>query len=487
MSTYKISGSTLTSIADAIRRKTGSSDLMYVSDMASNIDAIPGFDPITYAELVSNTMSILSSPIIASIPASRFSNCIGLRDVNLPALTHVGDYAFSNCKNMSQFYAPNLTNIGGSAFREAKFFPYSDIEYNPFENVTWIGTNAFYSATLPSVISIPKLTIITTGIFASALGIQEAYLPSVSSIAWGFQGCSSLISVHLPICTAISGQAFGNCYNLTTVDAPNVTTLNESAFTNCYSLTQVNFPSVSYIGTYVFYNGRLTSALFPKVGTIYTQAFTNNLSLSQFSAPKCYSISTAVFASCSQLEKITLSQLSGSYALGQNAFLNCSKLTQLDFTISSNVMIGNAAFQNCHLLSDISMLYSAAALGTSTFASCSSLTEASFPNIRSIPSYAFINCTGLSKASFVTPLSIYSYCFSNCTSFKELYLSGSVMAVLRNAPSRIMPNTPFLDPDVSDAYIYVPSSLIATYQANGSWSALSSRFSAYEFPEVQNE
>ena len=58
------------------------------------------------------------------------------------------------------------------------------------------------------------------------------------------------------------------------------------------------------------------------------------------------------------------------------------------------------------------------------------------------------------------------------------------MAVLRNAPSRIMPNTPFLDPDVSDAYIYVPSSLITTYQTNGSWSALSSRFSAYEFPEV---
>jgi hypothetical protein len=41
MSIYKINDTTLTGIADAIRRKTGSSDLMYVSDMASNIDAIP--------------------------------------------------------------------------------------------------------------------------------------------------------------------------------------------------------------------------------------------------------------------------------------------------------------------------------------------------------------------------------------------------------------------------------------------------------------
>lgn len=484
MSIYKINDTTLIGIADAIRSKTFSSDLMYVSDMASNIDSIQVQDPVTYAELVSNTMSILSSPIITSIPASRFSNCVGLRDVNLPALTIIGEYAFSNCRNISQFYAPNLTNIGASAFREAKFLPYSDIEYNPFENVTFIGTNAFYSATLPSLISIPKIASITAAAFASALGVQEAYLPSVSSIAWGFYNCSSLISIHLPICQTISGQAFGNCYSLTTVDAPNVTVLNESAFTNCYSLTQVSFPSVSYIGGYVFYNCRLTSALFPEAGLIYTYAFYNNLSLSQFSAPKCYSLGTAVFSSCSQLEKITLSQLSGSYALSQNAFTNCSKLTQLDFTVSSNVMIGNAAFQNCYLLSDISMLQSAAALGTSTFASCSSLTEAYFPNIRSIPSYTFMNCIGLSKASFVTPLSIYSYCFSNCTNLKELYLSGSVMAILRSAPSRVMPNTPFLDPDVSDAYIYVPSSLIATYQANGSWSTLSSRFSAYEFPEV---
>ena len=80
---------------------------------------------------------------------------------------------------------------------------------------------------------------------------------SVTSIAYdAFSGCSSLVSVEIPIgVTEISERAFCDCSNLVSVEIPDsVTEIGDGAFANCISLVSVEIPdSVTEIGIAAFY------------------------------------------------------------------------------------------------------------------------------------------------------------------------------------------------------------------------------------------
>ena len=112
--------------------------------------------------------------------------------------------------------------------------------------------------------------------------LQEVYVgKNVTSIRdSAFNNCYSLASVTIPDrVTSILGSAFSNCCSLASVTIPDtVSTIQNSAFNNCYSLASVTIPDgVSSIRFSVFNNCySLASVTIPDtVSTIQNSVFNN--------------------------------------------------------------------------------------------------------------------------------------------------------------------------------------------------------------------
>ena len=88
-------------------------------------------------------------------------------------------------------------------------------------------------------------------------------------------------------------------------------------------------------------------------------------------------------------------QKRGTRSIGNNAFQNCSSLTQIN--IPDGVMsIGSNAFSNCYSFTQINIPDGVTSIGSNAFSYCTSLTQINIPNsVTSIRSRAFQYCTTL--------------------------------------------------------------------------------------------
>lgn len=197
----------------------------------------------------------------------------------------------------------------------------------------------------------------------------------------------------------------------------------------CYfdNVTSVNFPMVSEVGDMGMY-------LCP--------------SLISASLPNCRQVGTSAFANCYNLTTLYIPQCrtADMYAF---AWTGLKTLTAWNLTTA-----GYYAFGGCSLSSVNLYLYT-------------------------VPGYAFAYCYSLAKASFPYASSISSSAFIKCSRLSQLYLKSSKVCTLAN--SNAFSSTPFVGYSTyfsGTPYIYVPSSLIASYQAATNWSYFSNYFSA---------
>lgn len=120
-------------------------------------------------------------------------------------------------------------------------------------------------------------------------------------------------------------------------------------------------------------------------------------------------------------------------------------------------------------------------IGRYAFAGCESLTAVNFPVCTTIESYAFKSCRRLSIASFPACTVIVDSAFTSCYSLISIYLTGSSYVILTN--SNAFTSTPIGGYSAfTERYglIYVPSSMIASYQTMPNWVYFSSRFAIYD-------
>ena len=268
--------------------------------------------------------------------------------------------------------------------------------------------------------------------------------------AYAFYSCTSLTAVSFPNCTSISNSAFAYCRNLTTALFPNCINIGSYAFYNCTSLTAVSFPSCISIDTGAFYNCQgLATVSFPSCTIIGSNAFQLCASLTTVSFPNCTTIGYSAFASCGKL--ITAS------------FPKCTSISACAFY--SCTSLATASFPSCTIIGD------------SAFASCKNLTTVSFPNCTNINRYAFCSCSSLTTVSLPSCTIIGSSAFSRCFLLKSLYLTGSSVCKLSN--SQAFSYTPIGGYSTSAGTygsIYVPTSLLTSYQNATNWTYFSSRF-----------
>ena len=285
------------------------------------------------------------------------------------------------------------------------------------DNVTTIGTKAFYSCNnLTSVVIPDNVTTIGKGAFCICSSLTSVTIPtSVTTIGpYAFAGCTSLTSITIPdSVTSIGNNAFAGCTSLTSITIPDsITSIDSFAFSGCSSLTSVTIPdSVTSIGDYAFRDcSGLTSVVIPdNVTSIGEYAFYTCYKLTSVTIGSgVTSIGYNAFSDCTSLTSVTIPDSVTS--IGDYAFSHCSGL------ISITVDTGNTTYDsrdNCNAIIETStntliqgcknstIPNSVTSIGYWTFYGCSSLTSVVIPDsVTSIEGYAFEMCTGLTSITY---------------------------------------------------------------------------------------
>lgn len=117
-------------------------------------------------------------------------------------------------------------------------------------------------------------------------------------------------------------------------------------------------------------------------------------------------------------------------SIGQNAFLSCTKLKNINFP-EGLIKIGACAFQNCVSLESAVLPDSLTVLESSAFDSCNSLKNLKLSaSLTEIPAYAFSSCLQLIEV--VIPdavVSIGSYAFANCAALTKITFGESLKKI----------------------------------------------------------
>ena len=140
--------------------------------------------------------------------------------------------------------------------------------------------------------------------------------------------------------------------------------------------------------------------------------------------------------------------------------------------------IGSSAFYYFTSLTSVSFP-ECTSIGSNAFYYCSNLTSVSFPKCIGIGNSAFRYCSNLTSVSFPKCTSIGSQAFCHCYRLESLYLTGS--SICKLSASVAFSSTPYAGYSSyfsGTPYIYVPSSLLASYKSATNWAYFSKYFSA---------
>jgi hypothetical protein len=222
-----------TDIANAVREKTGKTDLISDENLANEILGISG-DENKLRQVFDKTIKTLTADDLGnatSISPNIFQNCTELTSVELPdTITNIGAYAFDGCANVS---VQNINyNVGAYAFARCKGGTFS---FHPNAKDLSINNYAFQGVDFGDVLELPpntkttaygfygakcKLNIIpegTTGSvggFASSGAEEIIWYPSMNA-TYQFNGFKTKkITTHQD---AVPSACFWNTLSLKTL------------------------------------------------------------------------------------------------------------------------------------------------------------------------------------------------------------------------------------------------------------------------------
>lgn len=213
----------LKAIANAIRSKTGKTEMLSLDDMPTEISVInSGFtaDEIASSAIAGNI--VLS---VATIGAYSFYNCKGITSLNVPNVTAVGGYVCYNATGLSNSLdLPVCETVGTYAFYQC-----TKITSLNAPNVKTLGDYAFACCSGIKTLSMPNLKAIPVGGFAGSstykMNIEEIDLPNCTRIGNASLGYLNVARLVLPLATSIGNSSFTNCPNLAFVDLPKCTSI----------------------------------------------------------------------------------------------------------------------------------------------------------------------------------------------------------------------------------------------------------------------
>ena len=180
MEDYLVTDNELTSVADAIRAKSGTTEqLSFPAGFISAVESISGGAKEPYIEETYDSNGNLIAVNLVGYTAIRpyaFRDCISLALASLPSsITNIGSHAFNSCQKLALTSLPSgLTNIEQYAFHGCRSLALTslpsgitsilDLAFNRCEGLTSItfkgkpnsiASNAFYNCTNLKTINVP--------------------------------------------------------------------------------------------------------------------------------------------------------------------------------------------------------------------------------------------------------------------------------------------------------------------------------------------
>ena len=359
----------LTSVADAIRAKGGTSDPLVYPDgfvtAIENIQTGSGTTPGTPGDI---TFYDYDGTIVTSWTLAELATKTALPDYP----SHNGLFCQGWNWSLADLKATNRKmNVGAMyitddgktriyiRLEEGRTSPMLGICPNGTVTVDWgdgttpdtlTGTstttvkwtpNHVYAAPGEYVI---KLTVDgAMGFYGDSLSTASSailrYSSSNDNRNQSYQNCVQKIEIGNDV-TSIGDFAFYSCQSLASITIPDsVTSIGQRAFSGCYSLSLIVIPnSVTSIEMYAFgYCYSLASIAIPdRVTSIRQYAFNNCYSLSSIAIPdRVTSIGDSALYNCRSLASITIPNSITS--IGQYAFRNCHGVAFYDFTAYTTV------------------------------------------------------------------------------------------------------------------------------------------------------
>lgn len=403
-------------IADTIRAKKNSTDVIVADSFPSEIEALRiGFD--------------YNNQNVTNISDYEFKNCEDLKSIDCYNLTNIGAGAFEGCSNLkSVILYDGVESVGENAFKGCK----NVIIYYKGTNIPDSWNENFNPDNRPMLcgepveiwdISATEKDDVTAELYSA--GVDNKYTLYIygngkmndyeyEGAPWYNNFKFNILNIIISdSVTNIGSAAFHNCMYLTSIIIPNsVTSIGDYAFYGC-RLTSITIPnSVNSIGYSAFYGCMLKTAGLIGGGYDYEFGWTNK-------------IPNKAFYGCNNLISITIPNSITN--IGDDVFSNCKSLTSI--IIPNDVTkIGQSIFNNCTSLISITISNRVTNIYAYTFSGCTSLTSITIPDSVTNISYgAFQRCTSLTSITIPDSITnIGNHTFSGCTSLTSITYTGTI-------------------------------------------------------------
>ena len=224
MSKVFIEESTLSSIGNAIRQKTGKSELIS-----------PGNMPTEIASITTGGGGTGGDEKLKQILDGTFSGEYIDNDI-----TTFKDYAFSGIKKITKIDCPNATKLPNGFARECSDL----IEVNLPKAIDGShSAYAFYNCNKLKTLNLPLLEKASIYTFSN-YGLENINLPAlISCDSDSFNNCTKLKSINVLLLDTIGSGAFQYCSNLTEITLPSLRYTNGGlTFQYCSKLKKVDLP-----------------------------------------------------------------------------------------------------------------------------------------------------------------------------------------------------------------------------------------------------
>ena len=280
-----------------------------------------------------------------------------------------------------------------------------------------------------------------------------------------FYNWEELTSVVIPDSVlSIGSYAFKGCTNLTSVTiGKSVRTIHESAFMYCSGLTELILPdSLTRIDTNAFLGTGLTYLTIPdSVTTIMSPILSNCPNLVSVHLGKgITSIDNNEFTFCPNLTTVTVTEnmvnierdALRTNPINYSIYDNCKYIGDeqnpymiLVGPIVSNItscevhpdtkVISYCAFNDCSILTSITIPEGVVTIGASAFSECKSLTNIVIPDsVTQLGGGLFFWCTSLTSVTFGDGVTqIHNGMFEKCTALTNVTLGNGIIKINKDA------------------------------------------------------
>lgn len=441
MAKMLITKSLLTSIANAIRSKTGKTDAMTPAQMVTEIESISGGGGATLQDRIDDTITTFSSDS-ESIPVSLFRNSTGIQELSFRNIITIPNSLCYGATNLNKFSAPNATTVAAYAFRESGL---SNID----SSLTTIGNQAFYDCINLTELDTSKIETIGTWAFRGT-SFPSFEAPNVKSLGEAaFCACEKLESASFGPISTIPNKAFLACTSFKNANfAGNIISVGDYAFQECPSLESFDFNAVTNIGSHAFDGTNIKGDLeIPTEVVINEGAFSNckNLKTVTLSGWKSIGVQFRSLFDNAGTWKISFPNLT---TIGvQYFFTSAYEPTQSSLQLVEFPKLTKSSYQPLNGLKDGIKVFDM--LGSST---------------NKIPS----DSDGLFNKYSGTAPNFEAWIIRQSDGVQPIATDAKIVC---GRGSKISNGT---------GYIYVPSALISDYEAATNWASLAGQFRAIE-------